>query len=96
MENYDYVDEQGVRHIRLSTGGKWTLASPPVLWYALVRDIEAVTIATGWGLAPIWGAIHSGDYERASKGLAELLAGADEETNTKCQKALASARTISI
>lgn len=39
--------------------------SQPVLWWALINEMEAFTAVTGWGLASIWGFVHRGDYTQA-------------------------------
>ena len=36
-----------------------------VQWYALIRDAEVFTNATGWGLAIVWAAIQRRNYASA-------------------------------
>jgi hypothetical protein len=48
--------------------------SPPVLWWALINEAEALAAATGWGLASVWGHIHRGDYDAARDELDKVKA----------------------
>lgn len=48
-------------------------ASQPVLWYRLIRDVEAFRLTTGWGLAGTWGFVHRGEYDLARRSFDGVL-----------------------
>lgn len=42
-----------------------TLDWNPLDWYHLIKEADAITERTGWGLASVWAHINKGDYQAA-------------------------------
>lgn len=60
--------EAGLENKNLSEESKQRIR-----WYALIRDAEQFREKSGWGLAPIWGNIHRGNYSAARQELDEVI-----------------------